>query len=85
MLMEPAKAIIEKAGGVETVAVITGRHISRVYRWMYPKERGGTGGSIPHAEALKLIAHAKAEGLSLTAADFLVASKPSPEPKADAA
>lgn len=53
--LEPAKSVIEKLGGPEAVSRLTGRHISRVYRWMYPKDRGGTGGVIPHDEARKLL------------------------------
>lgn len=44
--LEPARTVIAKIG-VDKVAEITGKHVSRVYRWMYPKSRGGTGGLIP--------------------------------------
>lgn len=71
MHMEPAKSILELIG-VETAAKVTGKHISRVYRWMYPSgARGGTGGVIPHADALKLLDHARSENLPLTEADFM--------------
>jgi len=45
--MEPAKNIIELCGGVDAVAGIVGRDVTRIRRWTYPKERGGTGGLIP--------------------------------------
>ncbi|WLP53222.1 hypothetical protein [Agrobacterium fabrum] len=67
--LEPAKSVIAKIG-VERVSVITGKHISRVYRWMYSKERGGTGGIIPSADAFRLLAHARSEGIQLSADDF---------------
>lgn len=68
--MDPAKSILDVIG-VETAARVTGKHISRVYRWTYPASRGGTGGVIPHADALKLLDHARNESLSLSEADFM--------------
>lgn len=68
--MEPAKSILDRIG-VETAAKVTGKHISRVYRWTYPSSRGGTGGVIPHTDALKLLEYSRAEGIGLGEADFL--------------
>lgn len=68
--LDPAKSVIQKAGGVDAVAKITGRHVSRIYRWMQPKEHGGTGGFVPQPEAMKILQHAKDKGLDLSAADF---------------
>jgi len=76
MSLEPAKTIIGMLGGPERVAVITGRHVSRVYRWMYPAHRGGTGGVIPYAEARKLLEHAAANGINLQPAHFFAAPGP---------
>jgi len=70
MHMDPAKTIISKIGGPEIVAKVTGRDLSRVYRWMYPKARGGSDGVIPHREARKLLAHAVLNGIDVTPADF---------------
>ncbi|NTD84269.1 hypothetical protein [Agrobacterium tumefaciens] len=67
--LEPAKSVIAKIG-IERVSAVTGKHISRVYRWMYPKARGGTGGIIPQADAFVLLAHARSEGIELSPADF---------------
>jgi len=67
--LEPAKSVIAKVG-VEKVSAVTGKHISRVYRWMYPKDRGGTGGIIPQADAFRILAHARTEGIPLSADDF---------------
>lgn len=72
--LDPAKSVIAKIG-IENVAKITGKHVSRVYRWMYSKERGGTGGLIPQGDAPALLAWAKANDVELTPADFF----PSPE------
>ncbi|MEW9304512.1 hypothetical protein [Labrys neptuniae] len=77
--LNPAFAVIKKVGGVEIVSTITGRSTARVYRWTYPKSHGGTGGFIPHEEALKLLDHAKANGISLTASDFFDVSPAAPQ------
>lgn len=72
MHMEPAKTILDRIG-VDNAAKITGKHISRVYRWMYPASRGGTGGIIPHGDAIKLLDHSRKQELGLTEADFMKA------------
>lgn len=69
--MDPAKSILDLIG-YDTAARVTGKHISRVYRWTYPSGvREGTGGVIPHNDALKLLAHARSAGLDLNEADFM--------------
>jgi hypothetical protein len=68
--LDPARTVIAKLGGAETVARITGKHVSRVYRWMKPKKIGGTGGTIPQADAVKLLHYAKAENIDLRAEHF---------------
>lgn len=59
-------------GGADVVASITGKHVSRVYRWMQPKRKGGTGGVIPHEDAQKLLTDAAERGLPLAASDFFL-------------
>lgn len=68
--LEPAKTVIAKCGGVDAAAIITGKHVSRVYRWMYPKERGGTGGVIPIPQARKLMEYAASHKIDLPAELF---------------
>lgn len=80
--MDPAKTIIGKVGGVEIASRITGKHISRVYRWMYPPTRGGTGGVVPHSDAVKLLDHAKQHNIPLVAEDFIQAPAPASEKEA---
>lgn len=77
--LDPAKTVIDKVGGVDRAAQITGKHISRIYRWMYPAIRGGTGGFVPHADAVKLLDHAKQHDLPLSAEDFIQSPAPAPE------
>jgi hypothetical protein len=71
--LEPARSVIAKLGGIDVVSEATGRHVSRIYRWMYPKVQGGTGGLIPQSEAAKLLAFAHANQIPLSAADFFAA------------
>lgn len=73
---DPAKTIIDKIGGVGKAAEITGKHVSWVYRWTYSCERGGTGGVVPHSEAVKLLGHAKEHNIPLAAEDFIQAPSP---------
>lgn len=68
--MEPAKSILDRIG-METAARITGKSISRIYRWTYPADRGGTGGVIPHSDALKLLKYAQTKRLNIDASAFL--------------
>jgi hypothetical protein len=70
LLMEPARTIIELFGGYRCVASITGRHPTRVLRWTYPVERGGTGGLIPARYQQILLAHARAAGIDLRPEHF---------------
>jgi hypothetical protein len=72
--LEPAKSIIAKIG-IEKVAEITGKHVSRVYRWMYPKERGGTGGLIPQTDAPTILKYARDNSIELSPADLFPAQE----------
>jgi hypothetical protein len=74
-IMEPAKSIIDKLGGVASVASIADVHKTRVYAWMKSKERGGTGGTIPFWHVPNLLEHAKANKIKITANDFLPQTK----------
>lgn len=66
----PAATIIDAFGGIDRVSEITGTHKSRVYQWMYPKNRGGTDGQIPHRKARSLLKYAKRHSIPVSAADF---------------
>jgi hypothetical protein len=66
----PAEVVIEKCGGHAAVAEILGVDVSRVYRFTYPKERGGTDGTIPTKHQQVLLDGAAARGIELRPADF---------------
>lgn len=70
MHMNPAKTILDLIG-VPKAAEVTGKHVSRIYRWTKPASRGGTGGVVPHADALKLLAYCHEASIPLTPADFM--------------
>ncbi len=69
--MEPANSIISKLGGPNVVAGVVGIHRTRVSNWRRPREKGGTGGSIPQSHHLTLIDFAASIGVTLAAQDFL--------------
>lgn len=52
------------------MAEIVGVHRTRVSNWMRPREKGGTGGVVPHWHVPKLLEFAKAKGKPVTAANF---------------
>lgn len=70
--LEPASTVLTKIGGVEVAAQVTGKHPSRIYRWTYPRAKGGTGGVVPHDDATKLLKHAQANGIALVPSDFFM-------------
>ena len=65
----PAARLI-KQFGVATLAGWTRRDRSRIHAWTWSKDRGGTGGLVPHAVRSSIIEGAAAQGESLTYADF---------------
>ncbi len=62
--------VIEKFGGYSAVAEILDINVSRVYRWTYSPDKGGTGGTIPQKHQIPLMAAAKERGIALSPADF---------------
>ena len=69
-MINPASKIIEKCGGHHAVASMLGIHPSRVYRWTYPPERGGTGGIVPSKHQARLMIAARQMGVELSPNDF---------------
>lgn len=69
--MEPANKIITALGGTAAVARLLGVHRTRVWKYMQPREKGGTGGLIPIHHIRPLLDALRARGLPYTAEDFL--------------
>lgn len=71
-MLNPAAKIIELCGGYKVVAEMVGRDHTRVLRWTYPKDRGGTGGVIPSDIQQKLLDAARRRGVDLRPEHFFV-------------
>lgn len=69
-MLEPANTIITKLGGPVAVAKIVNRDQTRVRRWTWSKERGGTGGKIPADQQHVLLAAGLAMGVDIDPGDF---------------
>jgi hypothetical protein len=80
-----AGRIIKRFGNARRLAAlmtkVTGQKCdpSRIYRWMHPRDKGGTGGLIPSSAMEAVLACARAAGIILSAADL----SPKPLPKED--
>jgi hypothetical protein len=74
--LDPASTIVRRLGGPRIVSEVTGVFRTRVYDWMKPKERGGTGGTIPQRHILKLLNYARSRDIALTPGEFLPVSSP---------
>jgi hypothetical protein len=68
--MTIAENIIRKCGGHARVAAWLGLSLTQVYRWTYPREKGGTGGLVPAQRQAPLLAKAREAGIDLRPADF---------------
>jgi len=76
--MSPASLVFEKfskaADGKSVpryIASITGIDPSEVYRWVKPKERGGTGGLVPAHWQRAVLDAAKKAGVKLKPEDLV--------------
>lgn len=67
----PAEGVVKKFGGAAALAKAIGRSRSRVYRWTRPKERGGTGGTIPQDMFPVILKEAKKRKITLTIEDLI--------------
>ena len=60
--------------GIDTAARVTGRHRSRVMRWMYPRAHGGSDGLIPTEPQQRLMAYAASNNVPLRPEHFFGSS-----------
>lgn len=70
MRCEPANTIITKFKGLKPLAEATDVTVHTVMRWRTPKDRGGTGGVVPHWHVPAILSAAKARGIDVRASDF---------------
>lgn len=68
--MSQAQRVIAKFGGVPALAKAAGLSLNSVYKWTYPKERGGTGGLIPADKLPVVLDAAAAAGIEITVDDL---------------
>ena len=68
--MEPAKSIIDAFGGPTELAKVVGIHRTRVSKWKSPRDKGGTGGVIPHWHVETILSSARDRGLNVSLGDF---------------
>lgn len=68
--MTVADHVIEKCGGHKVVAEWLNLNISSVYRFTYPRSKGGTDGLIPAEHQTPLILKAREKGVDLKPEDF---------------
>lgn len=70
MEKSPAEIVIEKFGGHAAVAELLKVDVSRIYRWTYPRKKGGTDGLVPQKHQAPLMAKAREKQIDLRPADF---------------
>lgn len=70
MRCEPANTIIAKFKGLKPLAEVAHVTAHTVMRWRMPKEKGGTGGVVPHWHIPAILDAAKDRGLDIRPSDF---------------
>lgn len=65
-----AQRIISRFGGESALAAALGVDVSRVYRWTYPKSRGGTDGLIPAKHHPVILVKAQQMSIKVDPSDF---------------
>lgn len=75
MRCEPANTIIKKFKGLKPLAEATGVTVHSVMRWRKPREKGGTGGVVPHWHIDGILRAAQQRGIDIREIDFLPVSR----------
>lgn len=68
-----AGQVISKCGGVKRVSDWLGLDLSAVYKFTYPRAKGGTDGVIPARHQAVLLQKARETGVDLKPEDFFAA------------
>lgn len=69
MKLSPAEYVIRTIGGVRKTARAIGRTPSTISAW---RSKKGTSGEVPRGAYKNILAHARAKGLDITAADLII-------------
>jgi len=70
MRCEPANTIITKFKGLKPLAEVCDVKVHTVMRWRMPREKGGTGGVVPHWHVQAILNAARERGIDVRASDF---------------
>lgn len=70
MQSQQAQRIVEKFGGARRLAEAISYQPSAVYKWTYPKEKGGTDGFVPNGVVVDIVKAADLLGIELTSDDW---------------
>lgn len=65
-----AARVIAKFGGAIKLAKLLGVEESTVFRWDYPRSKGGTDGIIPGKSLRRVLQLAQQQSISITPADL---------------
>lgn len=79
-MLNDAKYIIKRFGGIKALATAINKDPATIYRWTYPKEKGGTNGGIPNSAQAKITDAAKRLGISLNGNPPTSSDKPVQDP-----
>ena len=63
--LEPATTLIELIGGPKVAADVCKLKRLQVWRWTVPKNKGGTGGTVPQRHHAAIIRHVREQGIEL--------------------
>ena len=69
--MTQAERIIKRFSGAYALAEMIGYTPAAVYKWTYPKAKGGTGGLVPTGAVPKILAAAKRERIRILLEDWV--------------
>lgn len=63
--LSAAARVVARFKGVKALALATGIDAAAIYRWDYPKSKHGCDGRIPSHQHKKILAAAKARGITI--------------------
>lgn len=69
-MFKQAEKIIAKFGGPAKIAAALECDVSAVYKWTYPKDKGGTDGLIPSSSMPIVLHAADVMGIDITPQDL---------------
>lgn len=70
LVFKQAEKIIERFGGETRIANALNCDVATIYRWTYPKDKGGTDGLIPSSAMAAVLNAADVLGIDITADDI---------------